>query len=101
MPSKRFPDAPLRVSGVAKRHRKSPITLDDDDDFMWPDAPIVSEGPSVPICCIIRICKKHASNVTPVKTTVGAEAVDTASDASADREVAAIIEKSLLCEETL
>ena len=90
----------MRVSSVTKRSRKSPITLE-DDDFMWSDAPIASKGPSVPLCCIIRICKKHAANVTPAKTPVSTEAEDTASDDSADREVAAIIEKSLLCEETL
>ena len=70
------PPAPLRPSKMARR---VVLTIEDDDLDM-----VVPYGGMRPLCCAIRICKKHAKQLKRDKDTSSTE------DKEVDAEVASI-----------
>ena len=62
------PDHPQAVaSSHTKRQRKLGIVLSLEDDD-WIDQPIATPtGKPTPLCCVFRVCKKHAPDVAASK----------------------------------
>ena len=77
MDTKSVPDAPLRATVFAKRHKTQPAVLDD-----W-EIPV---GPSSILCCAFRLCNKHR---------------DVQKDDKQDEEVRKIVEGSFVDQETV
>ena len=96
MDTKRVPDAPLRATVFAKRHKTQPAVLDD-----W-EIPV---GPSSRLCCAFRLqaqwrplflCKKHRNVQEDDKQDEEVQEYD-----KQDEEVRKIVEASFVGQETM